>query len=294
MNWNASSILTAKNFYECLQISREASSDEVTRAFRQLAKQCHPDQAPKWIQSGALFRRLREAYETLSNPTKREIYDADLAKRQSILGTVERGARSKSHFSQGTKRTWHPSKTATYAHSSDLDMTAKISIPWGKGVHGGVQKIRLTRPHDGGHPLRTDFISVPVPAGCPIGHHIRVPLHGRVEKIRHRAGHLHLKVEYQQDSRFRIVGPHLHTFFEINPWDSALGGLFAVDSPLGPINFQVSPGARHLQSIRVPGVGLPQEGGQRGDLFVCLKTRAIAPQTVEQKHLWAALKKAHE
>lgn len=294
MNWQPSSILTARNFYECLQVSHQASSAEVTRAFRQLAKQYHPDLAPKWFGDGTLFRRLREAYETLSNPAKREVYDASLARRKTIHGTVDGGSRANSPFSQNANRTWCRPSTPVYSHCPDLDLSVTISIPWRKGFEGGLQKVRLTGLADGGRPLRTNFIAVRIPENCPSGHEVQVPLHGRMERSRLRAGHLSVTIEYQEEEGFRFSGQHLHTVLEMSPWDTALGGMFSVDSPVGPIEFKVPPGCRHLQSIRVPGVGLPQPNGARGDLIVCVRIMVPAAQTDEQKRLWAALKRAHE
>jgi len=296
MSGNPASILSARNFYECLQVNREASQDEITRAFRQLAKQCHPDLAPKWISSNALFHRLREAYETLSNPVKKEIYDAGLAKRQAMVGAMHRRARSGAGFSAGKTADAGYAKQAevpAYCHSPDLDMTAKIAIPWSKALSGGLQQVRLSRPSGGDHPLRSCLVSVSIPAACPAGHQIVVALYGRVDRARLRAGHLKIKVNYREDPRFRFVGPHLHTLFELNPWDTALGGSFMLESPLGLIPFEVPAGARHLQSIRVPGAGLPQSEGARGDLVICLKIRPVAADTTEQKRIWQALKKAH-
>lgn len=294
MNRQPSTIFAASDFYECLQVARDASASEVTRAFRELAKQYHPDLAPKWVSGGALFHRLRQAYETLSNPAKRQVYDETLARQQSLRSRAG-GVRARTSTGFGSQKTQSPrrSASANFVHLAEFDLSASIAIPWEKGLGGGLQKVRLQAPNHGKHPLRTNFVVVQVPKNCPAGHRVQVPFYGRVERARMRAGHLNIKIEYQQDDRFKPLGSNLHTVAELNPWDVALGGVFSVHSPAGPISFQVPAGTRHLHSVRVAGAGLPEKNGHRGDLIVCIKVRAVAAETAEQKRLWEALKKAH-
>jgi curved DNA-binding protein len=294
MNRQPSTLFAASDFYECLQVTRDASASELTRAFRQLAKQYHPDLAPKWMSGGAFFHRVRQAYETLSNPAKRQVYDETLARQKSLRsrgGGVK--ARSSAGFSSQQAKPASRSASANFAHAADFDLSARISIPWEKGLTGGLQKVRLQAPNHSKQPLRANFVVVQVPKNCPEGHQVQVPFYGRVERTRMRAGHLNIRIEYRRDSRFKPLGSNLHTACELDPWDAALGGRFSVDSPVGPLSFQVPGGARHLQNIRVPGVGLPGKSGQRGDLVVCIKIRALVAETAEQKRLWAALKQAH-
>ncbi|MFP4156864.1 MAG: DnaJ C-terminal domain-containing protein [Opitutales bacterium] len=294
MNRQPSTLFAASDFYECLQVTRDASASEVTRAFRQLAKQYHPDLAPKWVSGGALFHRLRQAYETLSNPVKRQVYDETLARQQSLRrpGSGAK-ARSSAGFSSPQARATSRPASANFAHAADFDLSARISIPWEKGLAGGLQKVRLQAPNHSKQPLRANFVVVQVPKNCPEGHQVQVPFYGRVERARMRAGHLNIRIEYRRDNRFKPLGGNLHTVCELDPWDAALGGRFSVDSPVGPLSFQVPAGTRHLHSLRVPGLGLPRQGGHRGDVVVCIKIRARAAETAEQKRLWAALKQAH-
>ncbi|SEM65849.1 molecular chaperone DnaJ [Syntrophus gentianae] len=64
-----------RDYYEILQVSREASPEEIKRAYRKMALQCHPDRNPGNKEAEEIFREAAEAYEVLSNPDKRRIYD---------------------------------------------------------------------------------------------------------------------------------------------------------------------------------------------------------------------------
>ncbi|HHX28385.1 MAG: molecular chaperone DnaJ [Bacillota bacterium] len=66
----------SRDYYEVLGVGRDASQDEIKRAFRQLAKKHHPDANPGDKDAEARFKEINEAYEVLSDPTKRSNYDA--------------------------------------------------------------------------------------------------------------------------------------------------------------------------------------------------------------------------
>src|SRR5580765_930079 len=64
-----------EDLYILLDVGRSASLNEIKRAFRRLARRYHPDINPGDNQAEDLFKRITEAYEVLSNPTKRQFYD---------------------------------------------------------------------------------------------------------------------------------------------------------------------------------------------------------------------------
>lgn len=295
MSWQTSSLPTSRTFYDCLQVSHQASPDELTRAFRRLAKKYHPDLAPKWVRDSNLFHGLREAYEALSDPERRRRYDETLAKRKPQSFTKHPRPAAASPQSTARPGAWQAAgRAGQYRHHVAYDVSVVIQITLKKAILGGMQKVRLKRPADGGLPLRADFVTIRLPACCPSGHSLEVPYYGRTNRSLFRAGHLKVKVEYQKDTKLRQNGADLHTVLELNPWDTALGGRHFVASPEGPVLCEIPAGTRHWQSIRVPGLGLPKEtGGGRGDLLVCVKIRNVAALTPEQRSLWAALREAH-
>lgn len=294
MNWQTAPLHASGNYYDCLQVSHEATPEELTRAFRRLAKRYHPDLAPKWVRDSRFFHRLREAYEALSDPASRRLYDESLARRNRQKFGNGLGSAVPKSRPAGRSGPWQGGpRPGQFAHHAAYDVDVVVQISLKKAIRGGMQKVRLKRLADGGCPLRADFVTIHVPALCLRGHRIQVPFYGRTERSRLRAGHLKVKIEYRKDSEFRQIGADLHTILELNPWDTALGGSFPVAGPEGPVLCQIPAGTRHWQSIRIRGVGLPREGGGRGDLMVCVKIRAVAALDPEQRRLWAALRQAH-
>jgi curved DNA-binding protein len=295
MNRQTATFPTIGNFYESLQLNHGASSTEVTRAFRRLAKQYHPDLAPAWMRDGRFFLRIKEAYETLSDPEKRRTYDQGLARRKfPVSPTATRAPKpATAPFNRAAAPRPGAQAASPFVHSAQLDVAAIVHIPLSLAITGGMQKVRLQKLAHAASPLRADFVMIRVPPLCLRGHRIQVPYHGHSDKSRLRAGHLNLKIEYQLDPDFRQAGVDLHTIYEVNPWDAALGGSFSIKAPGGSVAIQIPAGARHWQTLRVAGAGLPQLGQQRGDLIVCLKLKSVVALDPEQKRLWAALKRAH-
>lgn len=294
MKGQSSSFLLAGNFYERLQVPPGASATELTRSFRRLAKQYHPDLAPKWMPDNRMFHSLREAYETLSNPVKRRVYDERLAYRKGIRARSKtEGARAHSPFSHRARPAGVNWRSGQFKHFADFDVTVTIRVPWSRGLAGGVQHVSLKNSPIGSFPLRADFVTLQIPRACPHGHLLRVPFYGRIDRAALRAGHLNVRVEYQLNAAFKRNGIDVQTVFEVPPWDAALGGEFSLRSPAGPVRFRLPSGVRHWQSIRVKAEGLPHASGRRGDLVICVKIVPVAPKNAEQKRLWAALKQAH-
>ena len=64
-----------ENYYKTLNISEKASSEEIKKAFRQMSLKYHPDKNPGRPEVVDMFHKINEAYETLSDDTKRKIYD---------------------------------------------------------------------------------------------------------------------------------------------------------------------------------------------------------------------------
>jgi curved DNA-binding protein len=295
MNWQNSAFITSGNLYERLQVSPSVSAHDLRRAFRRLAKLHHPDLAPDLSHENRNFHSLREAYETLSNPVKRRIYDERLAHGKGLRArSYTASARAKSPFAYRSGRARVNFNASQFIHFADFDVTVTIRVPWSKGLSGGVQHVSLVKSPKGLFPLRADFVVVRLPQACPHGQCIRIPFYGRVDKSALRAGHLNVRVEYQLNATFKRNGIDVHTVFEVPPWDAALGGEFSLRSPAGPVRFELPSGVRHWQSIRVKGEGLPHASGRRGDLVICVKILPVAPTSAEQKRLWAALKQAHE
>ena len=103
------------DYYELLGVSRDASSDDIKRAFRQLARELHPDANPDSPEAEARFKEVALAYEVLSNPERRERYDRFGPEGVAGFGDPTAGSAA-----------WATSSTRS---SAEVSATAAVDLP---------------------------------------------------------------------------------------------------------------------------------------------------------------------
>lgn len=283
----------ARNHYEMLQVGRNASADELTRAFRKLAKEYHPDVAQQKLTAANAFHRIRESYEVLSNPQKRREYDQRLKRTNGVYGSRAATATANPRPRARPRRPQAP-RPKPLRHNTSLDLEASISVKLPRIFTGGEQTVFLDKAPVTRHPLRARSVRVQIPPFCVEGSKIEVPLHGRHDPIRSEAGNLYLKVDYAPYENFQIRGSHLYTSISIFPWDAAMGAVIPIESPEGITQFEVPAGTHQWRTFCVQDKGLPQKGGGRGHLYVYVKIQSVSPQNDKQLALWKALKESYK
>jgi DnaJ-class molecular chaperone len=127
-----------KDYYKILGVARDASADEIKKAFRKLARKYHPDVNPGDKSAEARFKEINEAYEVLSDPEKRQKYDTLGPNWQEQFG-AQPGARSYAY-------TWSPNTGGQGAPPFDIDDTTGFSdffeALFGRSRAGGRQDLR--------------------------------------------------------------------------------------------------------------------------------------------------------
>jgi len=129
----------AKDFYQILGLSRQASPDEIKKSYRQLALKYHPDKNPNDPGADAKFKEINEAYETLSDPVKRQKYDDP-----NPLGNFNFGNWGQGHpfadFFNSSNNTWHQNKTTI---RKGRNINAKLQINLVDVLKGGTRKVTI-------------------------------------------------------------------------------------------------------------------------------------------------------
>jgi len=109
-----------KDYYKVLGVTRSASTDEIKKAFRQLARKYHPDVNPGDKQAEARFKEINEAYEVLSDPDKRRKYDTLGPNWQEQFGPAASTARGRSPFATRTRAGGGSGSTGSSSGSYDF------------------------------------------------------------------------------------------------------------------------------------------------------------------------------
>ncbi len=120
---------------------------------------------------------------------------------------------------------------------------------------------------------------VRIPPGTTEGSTIRLAGQGG-RGANGQAGDLLLRVHLAPDPRFEVIGHDLTTPLPISPWEAALGAKINVATLDGEVTLTIPPGSQTGQRLRLRGKGLPQRGGERGDLFAMLKI--VVPKTLTE------------
>jgi len=290
------------DFYEILGVSRTASSSEIQRAYRQLAREYHPDVNSDPAAEDR-FKEIGEAYEVLSDPDKRRRYDAygpDFRRVPEDAGVPPRGARARAGARSGAGRTGAaraggPDEGAWFSTGgADVDLEdllggmfggrrgwgpipgadqeAAINLSVEDAYRGGPRTITLSGP--GG----TRSYDVNIPAGVVDGQRIRLAGQGGHGSEGAPAGDLYLAVRLLPDPRFRIDGRDVTTTLPVAAWEAALGASVTVPTPTGDKKLTVPPGTSSGRRLRLRGQGIPNPRGQAGDFYA--EVRVMVPRTM--------------
>ena len=340
------------DFYLLLGLEPGASLNDIKRAYKRLARRFHPDINPGDRMAAAQFRRIADAYETLSDPDRRRRYDtgatvvtsdpggsvgfqgfdfsisvngesastfgdlfADIFAQRDPRrneGVPERGADLHHSFTlafeeamlgahrdvmaarlehcgtcrgSGRVRTVEsrcmPCQGTGSLQSARGHMVFSKSCPHCQGTG---RQTDITCPACTGRQtiLRTDALSINVPAGLADGARIRVAGKGHAGRNGGEYGDLFITVRVDPHPVFRREGDDLHVVVPIAIHEAALGARVDVPAIDGSARLRVPPGTQSGQRFRLRDRGVPSaRDGRRGDLVV--EVRLVLPRLLDER-----------
>jgi curved DNA-binding protein len=306
--------LDYKDYYATLGVKKDASQDEIQKAYRKQARKLHPD-VNKEPEAELKFKEIGEAYEVLKDPDKRKKYDqfgADWKRTGSVppgwesyggqgfggqgfdFGGMGGGEGFSSFFEmlfgggapgrRGARRGagggvfnggGSPFGAGSPFGGGGTDTEAQITLTLDEAVRGGTREITLADPSTG----QRKTLSVRIPEGIRPGQKIRLAGQGQPGYDGGQSGDLLLKIEIAPDSRFKIEGSDIHTTVPVAPWEAALGGEAEVETPTSRLRIKIPAGSSSGRKIRLRGKGLTLAGGakgEKGDLLA--EIRIVVPE----------------
>ena len=283
-----------KDYYGILGVARDATAEDIKKAFRKLARKYHPD-VSREKDAEARMKEVNEAYAVLSDPEKRAAYDQ--------LGSAYRPGqefRPPPDWDAGFEFSGHDFAPHEAAEFSDFfeqlfgragmggrggfyrggrssavhggDHYAKVVLDLEDAFTGPVRQISLRVPRldDRGRlALETRTLNVKIPKGVREGQVIRLAGQGAPGVAGGAPGDLLLEVHFRPHPRFRVDGRDLHLTLPVAPWEVALGAVVPVELPDGTVKVRIPPGYRSGGQLRVRGRGIP--GQPPGDLLLDLE-----------------------
>jgi curved DNA-binding protein len=276
-----------KDYYQIMGVPRDATQDEIKRAYRKLARKYHPD-VSKEANAEARFKELGEAYEVLKDPEKRTAYDQlgpNWKSGQEFHpppgwnqgfefhggnvsgdGSFEFSDFFESLFGKGFNRGGH-----TGFHARGGDAYAKVLINLEDAYHGTTRALTLKHSEmgaDGRPHIKERTLKVHIPKGVRQGQYIRLTGQGDPGIGQGEAGDLYLEVALQTNGMYRVEAQDVYLDLPVAPWEAALGANVNVPTPTGTVDLKIPSGSSNGRKLRLKGRGIP--GNPNGDLYVIL------------------------
>ncbi len=302
-----------KDYYEIMGVNKDASQDEIKRAYRKLARKYHPD-VSKEADAEARFKEIGEAYEVLKDPEKRAAYDQlgsnwkagqdfnpppgwDAGFEFSGGGFTGSDNADYSDFFEslfgrggfaagaGAGRSYRTGGGGFNMRGQDHH--AKILIDLEDAYTGASRAITLQAPEmdASGHVVnRTRTLNVKIPKGVKQGQRIRLSGQGAPGMGEAPAGDLYLEVEFKPHSIYRVDGHDVYLDLPLAPWEAALGAKVKVPTPSGALEVKIAKGTQAGRKMRLKGKGIPAT--TPGDLYVVAQVVLPEADTPEKEELY--------
>jgi curved DNA-binding protein len=295
-----------KDYYAIMGVARDATEDEIKRAYRKLARKYHPD-VSKEPQAEERFKELGEAYEVLKDPEKRAAYDrlgANWKSGQEFRpppdwdsgfefrgGEFRPGDREafsdffESLFGRGGFQGGRPGAGPFNARGEDHH--ARVLIDLEDAFTGATRAITLSAPEvdaQGRVHTRERTLNIRIPKGIKPGQRIRLAGQGAPGVRAGTSGDLYLEVSIKPHRLYRIEGQDLYLDLPVAPWEAALGATVKVPTPGGTVDLTIPPSSSSGRKLRLRGRGLP--GEPPGDLYAVLKVVLPPASTEDAKALY--------
>jgi curved DNA-binding protein len=313
-----------KDYYATLGVTRDASQDDIKKAFRKLAREFHPDVAKDKRTAEEKFKAINEANEVLSDPVKRKKYDELGANWQEESAHQPHsghpggrpqgrpGGGPEFHFGgtgfsdffeqffSGASRHGFPEDGQGFEEGIPAgkararrgsDIEGDILVTLEEAMHGTMRAISLqmTNPRTG--EAETNEFKVRIPPGATDGRRIRVPGHGEPGRGGGEAGDLYMRVRHAAHPEFHAREADLYRELAVAPWEAVLGAEIAVPTLDGTIKLRIPAGTEAGKQLRVRGRGLPKgKGGERGDFYVIVEVALPTNLRDEERAQWEKLR----
>ena len=305
------------DYYKVLGVERNASQDDIKKAYRKMARKYHPDLNKDDPNAKDKFQEINEANEVLSDPEKRKKYDeygehrkhADefKAEREAYQRAQERGGQSAywysvngddfmGGFGRGNASGFSDFFEQLFGHGASAGRSGRGYNMMSRGgdieaqMNLSLREAAVT--HKQTFSVNGENLRITIPAGIADGQMIKLKGHGEKGSNGAPDGDLYITFQIAPDPEFKREGDDLFTDVDIDLYTAVLGGTVNVKTIDGMVKLKVNPGTQNDTKVRLRGKGFPvyKKEGTFGDLIVTYHVDIPTSLSEKQKELFTQLK----
>lgn len=282
-----------KDYYAILELkTNRVTIDQIKTSYRELAKKYHPDVNISNKKAEDRFKDINEAYRVLSEPASKRKYDRMW---NNYIGNKK-------------KKEFEESKRASNSAFSDFfnmffgnikeekenkkikdkkvpikgeNIETEINVSIEDAYYGLGKKISL-RTVDG----KMKTFSVKVPSGIRDNEKIRLIGQGKEGQNGGNNGDLFIRINIEDNAKFKLEGCDLHTNLYLTPWEAALGTKTSIESIGETVALYVPPGIQSGEEVKIPQKGYKDGKGGRGNLVAEVKIMVPTDLKENEKELF--------
>ena len=307
------------DYYKILGVDKNASQDDIKKAFRKLARKYHPDLNPNDPSAKDKFQEINEANEVLSDPEKRKKYD-EYGEHWKHADEFEAQKKARQHTGGGGGGfSGFGGDGGSYWYSSDgegfsggdaggfSDFFESMFGHRGGGGRGNAgfrgqdfnAELHLSlrdaaRTHKQFLNVNGKQVRITIPAGVADGQVIKLKGYGGEGINGGPAGDLYITFKIAEDSVFKRLGDDLYVDVEMDLYTAVLGGEKVIDTLEGKVKLKIKPETQNGTKVRLKGKGFPvyKKEGQFGDLIITYSVKIPTNLTDRQKELFRELQQS--
>ena len=299
------------DYYKILGLEKNATADDIKKAYRKLARKYHPDMNPNDKEAEKKFKEINEANEVLSNPENRVKYDKygehwkhgeeyeraqqQQRQQQQYSGNFGGGGFSGADFGEGEDFSdffqsmfggsdgfGRSSRGSSSGKFKGQDVSAELTL----GLKDAAKTHQQIFDNNG------KKVRITIPAGIYDGQQIKLKGHGNSGINGGPNGDLYITFNIAEDKDFKREGDNLRTSLDIDLYTAVLGGDVTIQTLDGSVSLKVKPETQNGTTVRLKGKGFPvyKKEGEFGDLYVTYNIKIPTNLTENQKELFQQLK----
>lgn len=305
------------DYYQVLGVPKDATQEDIKKAYRKLARKLHPDLNPNDQAAKQKFQQVNEANEVLGDPEKRKKYDQygehwQHAEQYEAARRQQQQYQQAGGFSNAGGGGWqtYSDGFGDFAGAGEDRFSDFFESLFGHQARGGSGRRQhafrgqdisaelplslrdAARTHQQTFTIDGKPVRITIHAGVANGQKIKLKGYGGPGANGGPAGDLYITFVIEDEPQFKRLGDDLYTDATIDLYTAVLGGEVTINTLDGQVKLKVKPGTQPGQKVRLKGKGFPvyKQENQYGDLFVTYQVQLPAHLSPRQKELFEQLK----